>query len=1772
MSTLKMRYGRRVQKTTSLFLTLFLALSFRTLPAQTEIDINKVDVIPIEIETGNLQFARLNTQSDFELGLLGVFGGQGQQAIVHNDAAYLFQGHGLMVFDLSQQVLNPGKYMLTPNQEEGAQPFIQNDQLLFRSAGGDYNIFIMDIVDPLNPVLQHTIDVGGRKITNWHLSGNWAYLCRTDRYNVTQDGLSIVDLTDPAAPIFYDFPDIMAVYITISGNTMYMLDNDYNLVIYDITDPTNPQELGRHDVQYGFQILIQENHVFIAGNQIRGIDVYNISDPQNITKVTTIAWGKNYERAVIHNDKLYISSGNSGHIYIWDIADINNPVQLGEIESKVDEPHVQVVEGSTLLYVSGQSDNQDVPLQVIDATDPANPQNLMEFQSPARIRYTAVTGTTLYVSARDDRFFSDGTGGALYRYRITEADLPVFEGRFPQWAGAQRLIAEGDMLYLLDKTGGEFKIIDFSDPVNPQEIGSFTLNRTVLHEMSIRDNLAYFVEPEGFNLEVLDLTDPTTPVKIGDNYFTVKLRDVVALPSGQFIAIAYKQDDINYGYMFVDMTDPSAPVITNAFKPTRGEPYKLAISGNTLFVTGNTNNDAFITDPEGWFILAKDITDPLNSTLFGGTGEMGSSVKGMVALDANNVVLSLFDQGLAAISIEDGEFVTGNILDIADPMHLSLYTPGATGSALSKSMMDETPPSTPRIYGQEGFWPISGYGSKEYDSHYGIKVIEVAQKRVTLTMKVNPPEAKTAGCSTIPEPGDHKKDKDENVPLTAIEKPDLKWYFKDWTGASGDKSTSIKMDASKTVTANFVHPTLTLSGRKGDEPICPECDDRDYDVSIFTLEAEDDDWELKTMTFQSFGDGHEVEDIKIVYLYIDNVVVGSNFYSEDNGSITLSMGSTVIHDGESKQLRLEYVFNDEIEMEDVVKTFNVRYKCEWISAETMTYPDGVQLPPELFTSGPIIMAPVFNQQTQEGFLTIQDAINDDETKTGQDHVIEVCPGDYSENVSVSKSLTIKSIEGWDKTTLQPVNADLPVIKIGVDEVNIYGFHIKDGTTGIEMLNVSNCNIGKLAETNAKKSNAYTSSGKNKISNFIKKADDKYERVESGFGIFISGTCSDNQIYNNELVSNTNGLVIIGANNNNIANNIFAGNHHFGVYFRDSKLNIIYQNQFSHTNNPVDKNDGWGLQIWESTQNDVSHNIFFENAVGLSLTSSYENKISNNTIFNNSTGILSIFSTKSNIYENKIYENKTGGLVLSRGNEDKIFRNQIYKNPTSGIDISTSKGLEIYDNKIYENKASAVTAGIDLWNCNDINIKNNKIWKNEENGVIIKKCDNIRIEDNRISDHNDVTVPLNSKLNGKGIVVDSSKSVITRNNFLIRNCTDVYVTNSTNVIELNYVMNSLCLFTGIHVENSVVDIKNNNIIDHDGNAILCKEGTIANVHANNIYGNGGFGIQNDDATVTINATGNWWGDAAGPGNDAISGKVDVSGWLSQLINLVVGLPADTLYLDQTQSDSSNLQFNNLENPDDVIDVTLQDEMGWLQEPKTFTVTLEDTVGATIPIAFVIPANPQNNIANKVTVTAVSQNDMTHTTVDSFYVVGYLPQIASVSVFPDSVTLMSGESFRFVANGVDQHNQSMQITPLWSATGGDIDSTGLYVAGSDTGYFEITAEDPTSNLIGTAVVYIGIPTSIEEMNRSVAPSKFVLYQNYPNPFNPETTISFAVKESCRVILKIYDIMGREILTLADRDYSPGFYNAVFDARQLPSGTYFYRIQMKDFHAVKKMLLLE
>jgi Secretion system C-terminal sorting domain len=95
---------------------------------------------------------------------------------------------------------------------------------------------------------------------------------------------------------------------------------------------------------------------------------------------------------------------------------------------------------------------------------------------------------------------------------------------------------------------------------------------------------------------------------------------------------------------------------------------------------------------------------------------------------------------------------------------------------------------------------------------------------------------------------------------------------------------------------------------------------------------------------------------------------------------------------------------------------------------------------------------------------------------------------------------------------------------------------------------------------------------------------------------------------------------------------------------------------------------------------------------------------------------------------------------------------------------------------------------------------------------------------------------------------------------------------------------------------------------------------------------------------------------------------------------------------------------------------------------------------------------------------------------------------------------------------------------------------------------------------------------------APNNYTLDQNYPNPFNPTTTIKYSITSVAsgfslsQVVLKVYDVLGKEIKTLVNENLPAGIYEVEFDASEYPSGLYFYSISAGEFTQTRRMLLVK
>jgi hypothetical protein len=191
----------------------------------------------------------------------------------------------------------------------------------------------------------------------------------------------------------------------------------------------------------------------------------------------------------------------------------------------------------------------------------------------------------------------------------------------------------------------------------------------------------------------------------------------------------------------------------------------------------------------------------------------------------------------------------------------------------------------------------------------------------------------------------------------------------------------------------------------------------------------------------------------------------------------------------------------------------------------------------------------------------------------------------------------------------------------------------------------------------------------------------------------------------------------------------------------------------------------------------------------------------------------------------------------------------------------------------------------------------------------------------------------------------------------------------------------------------------------------------------------------------------------------------------------------------------------------------------------------------------------------------------------------PPAAPILIEPLNNAILSSETVQFV-----WHQSYAEVTKYWF----EIDKTDQFTTSfidssiTDTTYIYSDLQNgqhywwrvKALNSLGwgdfSEVRTFDIVTSVKEDNQ--LPVVFSMEQNYPNPFNPTTTINYQIPDLSFVTLKVYDVLGSEIITLVSEEKLIGSYEVNFNAASLPSGIYLYKLQAGSFVVTKKMVLLK
>jgi len=178
-----------------------------------------------------------------------------------------------------------------------------------------------------------------------------------------------------------------------------------------------------------------------------------------------------------------------------------------------------------------------------------------------------------------------------------------------------------------------------------------------------------------------------------------------------------------------------------------------------------------------------------------------------------------------------------------------------------------------------------------------------------------------------------------------------------------------------------------------------------------------------------------------------------------------------------------------------------------------------------------------------------------------------------------------------------------------------------------------------------------------------------------------------------------------------------------------------------------------------------------------------------------------------------------------------------------------------------------------------------------------------------------------------------------------------------------------------------------------------------------------------------------------------------------------------------------------------------------------------------------------------------------------------------------TLVANLNYGAASQPINLAAGTYNVNLLRSSDKQNLGTHALNVSNTANGYAVVTLSgflDPAANQNGPALD-LGVyevkltPTTAAAEREKMAPASFELKQNFPNPFNPVTSIRYSVASDRFVSLKVYDINGREVATLVNQRKPAGLHRVEFEAKDLPSGVYFYKLTAGEFVQVRKMALV-
>ncbi len=821
------------------------------------------------------------------------------------------------------------------------------------------------------------------------------------------EGFHVVDISTPSNPVLLGGCSVTArnkAHLDASGNHAYLAvesPSDGNgFYVVDVSNPALPVATFSDNSAVVKGVSVQGDAVATITDGYSGkLKLYSLSDPAVPALISQLTLP--YPRAVYFTGEYaYVGTANGGasRLYIINTTNKNTPVEAGLLGTSHDVVSVLINNQNAILG----SYNHYAVVSVADKSNPVLLCRYFENQS--------------YL-----------INGICYR--------------------------SGELAVIKEQSDIPLQTYNMADPANPVPAAGY-LTPTSVSSVMVDANTLYVASQS--KLFAYSIDDPANPVlestsdngNLTDNGNLSRLKN-----SGQIMAAIANWD---MDLCFYNLTDPLNPDLLGTFAP------------NDMIVNYAFNNERAYLQTWSGILKIINIENPAAPVEM---GEININTETHDLFLGDNLLFSAYDNdnntgGVQLIQINgDGLTVVSDIPVSGTPMtvwvdaHTLYIGSNEPGALFHLYAYDVSNPGIPQLLastnGEGEIRDIEVNDGAVLAAVIGQSTISYAlntqDNSLTQTGICHSPGSIEITTTPVDESGEGTLYTSEGVsyatyPASTSSAPALKSTSSSGSMSSGKYGVAIQ----KFKPPKKEKPSLTLGGTTPwSMPICPECDDEEVEYTLANLTVsvdEYDGWQVASIAFNATGSGNDKEFVKEARLYVNGALKGTTKYNNDNGQISFPIGKH-LNPGETITLSLRYIFcfPDERTIEQYGE-YGVTTSVVKVSATPDNYTDYEKLPPGIKTFGPLFVAPVHNDNTAKYYAKIQDAIDDEETVDG--HTVWVCPGEYHENVVVSKSLTIRSMRGRDMTTIRAINDNSPVIAIKKNSTTISGFTITNGNYGI----------------------------------------------------------------------------------------------------------------------------------------------------------------------------------------------------------------------------------------------------------------------------------------------------------------------------------------------------------------------------------------------------------------------------------------------------------------------------------------------------------------------------------------------------------------------------------------------------------------------------------------------------------------------------------------------------------------------------------------------------